>query len=124
MYGRSSLLAVLILVLIAVSCAPLGRRGAAPGAPDRIPVEVENQNFYEATIYAITNAARVRIGRVGGNASGVLSAPFPATGQLGFEIRLLAVGAYSTHSVAVVPGDTVHLVVPPDLHRRPGQPRQ
>ncbi len=120
---RSSLLALLILVLLAASCGPLARRGAGPGGPGRVPVEVENQNFYDATIYAIANGARVRIGQVGGNRSAILAAPFPATGQLGFEIRLLAIGAFTSHSVQVAPGDTVHLIVPADLHRYQGQPR-
>lgn len=110
---------LLPLMLLAVLTACAARGTGDAGAPDRVPVEVENQNFYEATIYAYRNGARVRLGEVPGNQTATLSAPFPPRGEISFDIRLLAVGAYTSQSVAVSPGDTVRIVVPANLHRYP-----
>ncbi len=116
--GRFTLRAVPLLLILGLPACALG---AAPGTDrpdDRVPVQVENRNTHDATIYAYPNAQRVRIGTVGGLDTRMLHAPAPIAGQLRFEIRLLAVGAFLSHTVSVAPGDTVVVTVPADLHRR------
>jgi hypothetical protein len=119
---RTLLHSTCLLLLAVASCAPLGRRTGA-GFAEEVPVVVENQNFYQATIYALVNSSRIRLGEVHGNSSATFSVRAPATGQLSVEIRLLAVGVFTSYPVSVVPGDTVQIRVPPDLHLRGGRPR-
>jgi hypothetical protein len=119
---RTMLAAALSLVLVLTSCAPLGRSGAAVPV-EQVPVVVENQNFYQATVFAIVNSSRVRLGEVQGNSRATFTARAPATGQMRIEVRLLAVGAFTSWPVSIAPGDTVQIRVPPDLHRYRGRPR-
>ena len=114
---HASLAGALLLALTAAGCGPFALPDEAR-PDDRIPVQVENRNTYDATIYVYPNAQRVRLGQVRGLETRVLHSPATVTGQLRFEVRLLAVGAFDTHSVAVAPGDTVVITVPADLHRR------
>jgi len=109
--------ASVLLVLGLTGCAT-ATDSVAERIADQVPVEVENRNTHDATIYAYPNAQRIRLGVVGGLETRVLHAPAPITGQLRFEIRLLAVGAFFSHTVSVAAGDTVVVTVPPDLHRR------
>jgi hypothetical protein len=113
---------VVLLVMAAGACATRGQ-GADLERMDRVPMVVENQNFYQATIYARLNSARVRLGEVPGNSTATFSAPSPPAGQISVEIRLLAVGAFTSHPITIAPGDTVRVTVPPNLHRYRGRPR-
>ena len=106
--------------------------GAAPagGAPphamaDRqdvaqrgISLAVDNQNFYDATIYAVRPGLRQRIGDVTGEGKRSFSFNWP-DGDLRLEIDLLAVGAYYTEVMDVVQGDHLQLTVLPYLHTLP-----
>jgi hypothetical protein len=112
----------LLLALLLGGCGPFRTDDGLRGM-DRTWVVVENQNFYQATIFARVNSSRVRLGEVPGNSRGTLSAPRPATGEIRVEVRLLAVGAFTSYPVSVAPGDTVHVTVPPDLHLRGGARR-
>jgi hypothetical protein len=114
---------LLLLLLVVAACAPFGRRGGEARGSERIPMVVHNQNFYQATIFAYTNGTRVRLGEVQGNSTATLYAPSPPGGQLRVEIRLLAVGAFTSYPVMVSPGDRVEVTVPSDLHRHRGRPR-
>lgn len=119
---RSGFQAMLVTLVAVAACAPF-RRAEDTTQPERVPVVVVNQNFYQATIFAISNGSRVRLGEVPGNSSGTFSAPRPVTGEMRVEIRLLAVGAFTSWPISVARGDTVQVTVPPDLHRRPARPR-
>jgi hypothetical protein len=114
-------LAALLLTAMLAVIPACGARGTGTGA-ERVPLVVENQNFYQATIYAILNGGRVRVGNVQGGSTETLQAPSPPTGQMRVEVRLLAVGAFTSYPVTVQPGDTVRVTVPPDLHLRPRGP--
>jgi len=108
-------LAALALVLAAFTAC--GVRGTGADT-QRVPMVVENQNFYQATIFAILNGGRVRVGNVHGGSTATMQAPSPPTGQMRVEVRLLAVGAFTSYPVTVQPGDTIRVTVPPDLHLR------
>jgi hypothetical protein len=121
--STNALFRVLVLLLVVASCAPFGRRGAGAVGAERVELVVRNQNFYQATIFAYNNGARIRLGEVSGNSTATLSAPVPPTGQLRVEVRLLAVGAFTSYPISVTRGDAVEVTVPPDLHRYRGRPR-
>jgi hypothetical protein len=119
---RMLLVIALSLLLGVASCGPLGRGGDV-GPVASTAVVVENHNFHQATIYALVNSSRIRLGEVPGNGTATFATRTPATGQLSIEIRLLAVGAYTSFPISVAPGDTVRVRVPSDLHLHRGRPR-
>ncbi|GBD32523.1 MAG: hypothetical protein KatS3mg081_2432 [Gemmatimonadales bacterium] len=85
-----------------------------------LTVEVDNQNFYDATIYAVRPGLRLRIGRVVGFNKETFEFAWPDL-DLRFEIALLSVGSYYTWSLPVERGDQLALTILPDLHlKRPG----
>lgn len=110
------------MALLASGCALLPGGNVQPDefeeeTPQELTLEVKNDNFYDATIYAVRPGQRVRIGWVGGFNSGVFTFRWPAL-DLSLEISLLSVGSYYTYPLAVEPGDQLELTVLPDLHRR------
>jgi hypothetical protein len=116
----------LILVVAAIpACAVLPGRSSAPdpdeeAIPREITLEVDNQNFHDATLYAIRSGERRRIGNVSGLKTGRFSFVWSDL-DLRVEIHLLSVGSYFTRPIMIEPGDGVKLTVQPNLHRfRPG----
>ncbi|MBI4539968.1 MAG: hypothetical protein HY704_10725 [Gemmatimonadetes bacterium] len=110
--------AMLALALLLPLAGCIGRRESALSGSGRrgeqVTVEVENQNFYDATIYAIGDGSRSRLGTVVGNTKQNFRLPWIPR-DIRFEIRLQAGGTYTTHSLPVNPGDQLQLVVTPDL---------
>lgn len=99
-----------------VGCAAL--RGTPDLAADEVAVEVDNRNFYDATIYARVGSERYRVGTVTGHTMKVLTLERPVL-ELRFEIHLIgAAGTHTTDPMSVNPGDILQLIIPPDLHRR------
>jgi hypothetical protein len=108
-----------------LGAVPGGRHAvrAATSAQDSVPqrgmsVEVDNQNFYDATIYAVRPGLRQRIGYVVGEGRRTFSFRWP-DGDLRLEIHLLAVGSYYTQVMDVQQGDELQLTVLPYLHTLP-----
>jgi hypothetical protein len=105
-----------------LAAAPAGQAPAilAAGAQDSLPqrgmsIDVENDNFYDATIYAVRPGQRQRIGDVTGLGKRSFTFRWP-DGDLRLEIDLLAVGAYYTQVMDVQQGDRLQLTVLPYLH--------
>lgn len=110
--------ATLGLALLLLSSACLGRKESALAQFSRgretVTVVVENQNFYDATIYAIGDGSRSRLGTVVGNTRQAFRLP-RVPRDVRFEIRLQASGTFTTPSLPVNPGDELHLTVTMDL---------
>jgi hypothetical protein len=83
-----------------------------------ISLEVDNQNFYDATIYAVRPGLRQRVGYVTGEGKDTFTFRWP-DGDLQVEIDLLAVGSYYTQVMDVQQGDELQLTVLPYLHTLP-----
>lgn len=68
---------------------------ASQGEPARreISIEVHNDNFHDATVYAVRGGIRLRLGFVSGFNSGTFKFRWPE-GDLRMEIKFLAGGAY------------------------------
>lgn len=94
-----------------------GGGGEEEPAPEPIlTLRVENQNFYDATIYALSRGGeRQRLGVVGGNNQGTFTFRWLHQ-ELRVLIQLLAGGATATETILVSPGDSLNLVIQPDLH--------
>ena len=104
-----------------------GTRTSVPGsdpfqggaAPQQIRLNVRNNNFYDATLTAIADSGRRRLGTVGGNQSAVFAMPLSFVSGLRIEIDLLAGGSCTTDFITVSPGETVELEISADLDSSP-----
>lgn len=117
------------LALMALLCASVlggcasGSAGDNPfdeggqGEERSVRIEVQNRNFNDATLYALSDGRRQRMGTVTGNSSGSVSISWPGDRTLRIEIDLLAGGDYTTPSVLVSPGERLQLVIQPNLRR-------
>jgi hypothetical protein len=81
-------------------------------------IEVDNDNFHDATVYAVRSGFRLRIGWVSGNRTEKFKFRWP-DGDLRIEIKLLAVGSYYSQIMSVDQGDELHLLILPSLHTLP-----
>jgi len=104
---------------ILVACA--GRSGTTrPLVEARVPgvvVEVQNQNFYSATIYAYRAGSRRRLGEVGSNQTTDFDFKWPNS-EVRFLIDFQATGCIITASLPVDDDDNLLLILQVDDHRR------
>ena len=89
----------------------------APTADTEFQVEIRNQNFYSATIYAYRDGYRRRIGNVDANRtrSYAFTWPFP---DVRFQIDFLAGGCIFSDLLPIVPGDRLSVIIEPSDHNR------
>jgi len=121
---RQVLLKGLLGLVVTVSgCGLLGRGGQGDMGWDddervrELTLHVINENFYDATIYAVWSGYRKRLGVVQGQREDTFRFRWEPM-ELSIEIRLLSVGSTTTYSLPVDEGDVLELRVQPDLHRR------
>jgi hypothetical protein len=116
-----------LLAILALGAGACGTRTSYPGqdpfsgtagAP-QLRVFVRNGNFYDATLTAISDQGRRRLGTVGGNQSSMFRIPWDFTGGLRIEIDLLAGPSCTTDLITVSPGDDVQLEIMSDLRSMP-----
>jgi hypothetical protein len=78
----------------------------------QIRIHVENRNFADVRIYAVTPSGNRPLGVVGGNGSESFELEWRQLGTLYFRLDFLAGRTYSTPSVNVAPGNQVELQIP------------
>jgi hypothetical protein len=86
-----------------------------PAAPAM--VEVENQSFYDMTVYVVRGGMRTRLGTVSGHSQATFLIPRSFV-NVGLPISFMAdpIGGSQTpfsQEIPVGPGDTVVLTIPP-----------
>jgi hypothetical protein len=92
--------------------------GPSPNRSRDLNLLVKNQNFYDATLYAIgPGGSRQRLGRITGNSEDTFTFRWSSL-ELRIEIDLLSVGSTVTDALPVDEGDDLELIITPDLHRR------
>ena len=108
------------------ACAGGSGTGAPASSPrladekEEVSVEVQNQNFYQVTVYAYRVGSRTRLGVV--EAQGTRSFEVMwITGDLRFLVDFIASGCILTESVSVNRGDDVLLILEPQDYRRASQ---
>jgi len=99
------------------SCGPQQAESVDPRTTSY--VEVRNQSVFAMTIYVLRGATRVRLGTVSPSSTEVLEIPRTYVNP-GVSIQFLMDPQGSTttpvsQSIAVSPGDTVVLIIPPTL---------
>jgi len=111
------------LLLAAGGCGSTGRplAGADPFAQGgavaaEIRIVVRNMNFYDATITAMGDTGRRRLGTVGGNQTTTFTTPWSFTGGLRLQIDLLAGPTCTTEMITVSPGDQLTIDIASDFN--------
>jgi hypothetical protein len=110
------------LLLVVAGCGSTGRQvaGADPfaqgaDAAAEIRIRVRNSNFYDATLTALGDMGRRRLGTVGGNQTATFTTPWTFTGALRLQIDLLAGPTCTTEAITVSPGDQVTIDIASDF---------
>ncbi len=113
-------LAALVLLVPAAGCSgsrnltnPFDPGGAAARS---IRIDIENNNFNEATVRAVSRTER-RLGVVSGNGRESFTLNWPTVDDLRIRIDILAGDRFTTNRVSVGPGETVYLTIQNPLHR-------
>jgi len=113
--------------LIAVICALVVGCAARTDTPNpfetgrsgggQIELRVENLNFNDATLHAVSDGSRVRLGRVTGKSQATFQVDWPFVRDLRVEISLLASSDYTTRRLTVSPGESIRLLIQTPLNR-------
>lgn len=104
-----------LMLLSVPACSKTPPASVDPMAPAML--EVENQSFYDMNVYVMRNGMRIRLGTVSGNSRAVFELPRTAV-NVGLPVRFMAdpIGssrAPYSQEIAISPGDTVVMTIPP-----------
>jgi hypothetical protein len=99
---RLAAAAVLLGTTTACAMWPWARDDNDMEPPRDLVIVVENQNFYDVTVYARWDAERRRIGRVVGNTTERFDLRYRIGAMLQFEVSLLAGGTFLTERMSVI----------------------
>ncbi|MDH5642597.1 MAG: hypothetical protein OEY63_00225 [Gemmatimonadota bacterium] len=91
-----------------------------PRTSTEIAMEVQNQTFYPATIYAFRGGSRFRLGIVESEQSEDFQFSW-AQSDLQVQIDFLAVGCIFTDRMPVMVGDEILLIIQPQDYRKASQ---
>ena len=96
----------------------------SPGTPfgeealdTSVRIYVTNLNFSDATLWAVTQGSRRRLGILTGKTEEVFTLPWETSLDLQIEIDLLAGPRCTTRAMPVDPGDDIELIIDQDLAR-------
>ena len=106
----------MIVLLVAALAAGCAKNRSPAAQSDQVTIVVDNQNFYDATVYLRWYGDRRRLGDVGGFSRKEFQTRW-AGSELQVEVRLLAGRTYRGHRMPVSPGETIEVELPPNLDR-------
>ncbi len=115
-----------ILALVTSSCFLPGGRSDDDVEPREartrdLTLYVQNQNFYDANLYAVHNGYRERLGFVGGLSDERFTFRWNQL-DLRIDIQFVSAGSYLTEFLLVDEGDVLELRIDPSLHLRTRRP--
>ena len=112
------------VALFAAACGSATQRIGERGPdPDReVSVTVQNENFYDATVYTCRGTQRNRLGVVTGNTTRDFTFRW-ITSDLRFLIDFTGGGRYLSTAMHVEPGDVLQFVITFNFNRGIGNAR-
>lgn len=113
--ARAPRMLILAAAVLASGCASSGRPivSREEGAGTDVQITVENQNFKDATIYAVWGTGpRDMLGMVTGNTTQTFTTP-SRIGDLRVRVDLIAGDDVVSESMGVFEGDHIHVTIPP-----------
>jgi len=116
MNRKPATLGLVLLLLALAACTTGRRRQQQSNAYPPIRISIENQNFYDATVYLRWRGDRRRLGVVNGNTRSDFESPWYGP-DLQFEIELLAGSRYTGDTIGVSPGDQLIVEIPANADR-------
>ncbi len=125
-FYRSGIAALWLVAVVTGGCGLLSRHGeeeefAEPRSRE-LTLYVRNQNFYDATLYAVSQGGhRLRLGVARGNSEEAFVFRWPHL-DLRIVIDFLAAGTSFTESLPVEEGDELQLIIEADSHIRGRRP--
>ena len=104
-----------IILVSALGLLLAGCGGAdPPTAGPPVVILVQNNNFQDATVFAIRQGERHRLGVVVGKTDERFAIPWQPNFVLRLEVRFLGGGACSTRDILLEPGQRYTLELQPD----------
>lgn len=122
MKRRLSCWTCLVAAVVAVAGCSASRRDVSNpfegggAAAQSIRINVQNNNFNEATVRAVARIER-RLGVVSGNGRESFTLNWPTVDDLRIRIDILAGDRFTTNRVSVGPGETVFLTIANPVYR-------
>lgn len=111
--SRAALLGVLALVLS--GCATASNPFRPSEDTNTLQVEVRNQNFSDATVYALRAGQSIRLGVVSSQNFEVFSVRWPSSLPIRVQARFLGGLRCSTQEILVSDGDRITVELPANL---------
>ncbi len=111
--------AVAVLILLVTVLAACGGRSINPfsrgrGAATSIQIYVDNQNFSDMTLLAVTIRGRHPLGRIGGSTQRTFTLDWRRLDEIRIRMEALAGDEYQTNPVNAAPGDRLELTIQRD----------
>ena len=115
--NRGAVAVLMVLVTTLTACG--GRASAGPftrgrGGPTSIQIYVDNQNFSDMSLLAITIRGRQPLGRIGGSSQGTFTLDWSGLDEIRIRMEVLAGQDYETNPVNAAPGDRLELTIQRD----------
>jgi hypothetical protein len=106
-------LALLPALLALTACATPGASTDQPFADGReeVRIRIQNDNFYDARVYALVDGVRRQLGYVGGKTDRVFTMPLSFSQVLRLQFDILAGPTCTTEALTVDPGDLLQLQI-------------
>jgi hypothetical protein len=101
---------LLFVAAVAVAACSSNRRPRNESYPP-VTVEVNNQNFYDATVYLMWHSSRHRLGVAAGNGKETFTANWVGP-EVTVVIEMLAGRRYQSIPIGVSPGDGLVVDIP------------
>jgi hypothetical protein len=108
--------ASIALLLFTGACAAAGSPKAIDIEAETIQVRVDNRNFNDARIIAVTDGGERRLGIVPGKTERNLTLPWQRWGMIRLRVQLLAGGTFTTVGLETGPGEFLELTIGANLN--------
>lgn len=113
----------LVALVGASACGALGNNvpnpfaGGAQAGEDRLRIQVQNMNFNDATVYAVSAGQRIRLGNVTGKTDESFQIDWNFANPIAFQVDVVGGRGCDTTAIPVDPGARVWLQIPSEVGR-------
>lgn len=115
---------LLLGVVVSTACGAGSVRNPFDGSlaqarEDRLRVQIQNLNFSDITVYAVSTGQRVRVGNITGKSDGSFRLTWNYANPIHFEISVVGGRDCATQPLPVEPGARVWVQVPNEIGPTP-----
>ena len=112
---------VLVTLVGASACGSLGNStpnpfdGAARSGENRLRIQVQNMNFNDVTVYAVSAGQRIRLGSVTGKTDENFQIDWNFANPISFQVDVIGGRGCDTAAIPVDPGARVWVQIPSEV---------